>query len=136
VLWEIGEDGCDVRTLRERLDLDSGYLSRLLRLLEAAGLVSVGPSPGDGRVRTARLTPDGAAERAVLDERSDELARALLAPLDAARRGRLVAAMAEVERLLTAALVEVCEVDPGERAAQRCLAAYFAEIDARFATGF
>ncbi|HEY8528029.1 MAG TPA: MarR family winged helix-turn-helix transcriptional regulator [Acidimicrobiales bacterium] len=136
VLWEIGEDGCDVRTLRERLDLDSGYLSRLLRSLEAAGLVNVGPSPGDGRVRTARLTPDGAAERAVLDERSDELARALLAPLDAARRGRLVAAMAEVERLLTAALVEVCEVDPGERDAQRCLAAYFAEIDARFATGF
>src|SRR2546427_416581 len=35
VLWEIGADGCDVRALRSRLGLDSGYLSRLLRPLEA-----------------------------------------------------------------------------------------------------
>lgn len=35
VLWEVGPDGCDVKTLRERLQLDSGYLSRLLRALEA-----------------------------------------------------------------------------------------------------
>ena len=40
LLWEIGPDGCDVRALRARLDLDSGYLSRLLRGLEAAGPVS------------------------------------------------------------------------------------------------
>src|SRR5258707_413389 len=33
VLWEIGPDGCEVRALRARLDLDSGYLSRLLRSL-------------------------------------------------------------------------------------------------------
>ena len=39
LLWEIGPDGCEVRLLRARLALDSGYLSRLLRSLEAAGLV-------------------------------------------------------------------------------------------------
>ena len=39
LLWEIGLDGCEVRLLRSRLGLDSGYLSRLLRSLEAAGLV-------------------------------------------------------------------------------------------------
>ena len=43
LLWEIGPDGDDVRALRARLDLDSGYLSRLLRSLEAAGLITVGP---------------------------------------------------------------------------------------------
>ena len=53
VLWEIGRDGCDVRLLRARLDLDSGYLSRVLRALEGAGLVAVRPSEADGRVRTA-----------------------------------------------------------------------------------
>ena len=44
VLWEIGDQGREVRHLRRELGLDSGYLSRLLRSLEAAGLVTVGPS--------------------------------------------------------------------------------------------
>jgi DNA-binding MarR family transcriptional regulator len=131
VLWEIGDCGCDVRTLRSRLQLDSGYLSRLLRSLESAGLVDVGPNERDRRVRTARLTPAGVAERRVLDRRSDELARSFLEPLGDAQRARLVSAMADVERLLTAALVDVRSVDPTEPAAQQCLNAYFAEIDRR-----
>ncbi|HEX5094646.1 MAG TPA: MarR family winged helix-turn-helix transcriptional regulator, partial [Acidimicrobiia bacterium] len=56
VLWEIGPDGCDVRVLRERLDLDSGYLSRLLRSLETGGLVRVTTSASDARVRNVSLT--------------------------------------------------------------------------------
>ena len=40
LLHEIGSDGIDMRLLRERLKLDSGYLSRLLRSLEAQGLAS------------------------------------------------------------------------------------------------
>lgn len=136
VLWEIGEDGADVRALRRRLDLDSGYLSRLLRSLEREGLVTVAPHPRDARVRTVRLTAAGAAERAVLDECSDELARSLLEPLDAEQRQRLVAAMTTVERLLLASLVQVAVADPTGAAAQRCLAAYAAELDARFDVGF
>src|SRR5215469_1200892 len=61
VLWEIGLDGWDVRLLRARLDLDSGYLSRLLRALEDDGLITVEPSGADKRVRTARLTGHGVA---------------------------------------------------------------------------
>src|SRR3954454_3941191 len=106
VLWEIGEAGSDVRRLRARLGLDSGYLSRLLRSLEADGLVTVAVAAGDRRVRRVQLTEAGQTEREVLDRRSDELARSLLRPLGEARRERLVAAMAEVERLLTAALVD------------------------------
>src|SRR5919198_2494223 len=67
LLWEIGLDGCEVRVLRARLGLDSGYLSRLLRSLEAAGLVAVAASGRDGRIRIARLTDKGRAERAALD---------------------------------------------------------------------
>src|SRR5919204_6268870 len=74
VLWEIGVDGCEVRALRNRLELDSGHASRLLRSLEAAGMVRVQPSAADGRVRVARLTRAGMRERALLDNRSDELA--------------------------------------------------------------
>src|SRR5699024_70740 len=80
-LWEVGEDPVDVRALRARLDLDSGYLSRLLRALEREGLVAVEPGARDRRVRTVRLTNTGRAERAVLDRESDALADSLLAPL-------------------------------------------------------
>jgi hypothetical protein len=52
----------------------------------------------DARVRMARLTQQGAAERRVLDERSDQLAASILEPLDEAQQERLVAAMTEVER--------------------------------------
>lgn len=139
VLWEIGNEGasgCDVRRLRDVLELDSGYLSRLLRSLEADRLVTVDRSDDDKRVRTARLTAEGTAERAVLDRRSDELARSFLAPLSQSQRERLVDAMGEVERLLTAALVEVEPTDPAHRQARHCLDEYYAELDRRFDGGF
>src|ERR1700722_15588390 len=81
VLWEVGTEGCEVRALRARLALDSGQTSRLLRVLEADGLVEVVPSTDDRRIRLARLTEAGVAERALLDDRSDELARSILEPL-------------------------------------------------------
>nr|BFD80885.1 helix-turn-helix domain-containing GNAT family N-acetyltransferase [Streptomyces sp. Xyl84] len=136
LLWEIGERGKDVRRLRERLGLDSGYASRLLRALQADGLVTVEPHPGDRRVRTVRLTAAGRAERALLDACSDDLAGSLLAPLNDAQRTRLVAAMAETERLLTAATVTLDTVAPGHPDAQYCLRSYFTELQERFDTGF
>jgi DNA-binding MarR family transcriptional regulator/GNAT superfamily N-acetyltransferase len=136
VLWEIGGDGTDLRVLRARLDLDSGYLSRLVRSLEEDGLVVVEPGSPDNRVRTVRLTDAGRAERELLDRHSDELASSLLAPLSDAQRERLVDAMGVVERLLTAGLVEVDVEDPATTAARFCIDSYFAELDARFDTGF
>jgi DNA-binding MarR family transcriptional regulator/N-acetylglutamate synthase-like GNAT family acetyltransferase len=136
VLWEIGAAGCDVCDLRSRLDLDSGYLSRLLRSLERAGLVRVAPSRYDRRVRIARLTRSGSVERALLDRRSDELAASFLAPLDERQRRRLVAAMNDVEKLLTAAMVEIRDVDPDHPDARHCLREYFAELHRRFDAGF
>jgi DNA-binding MarR family transcriptional regulator/GNAT superfamily N-acetyltransferase len=136
VLWEIGEGATDVRSLRARLDLDSGYLSRLLRSLEADGLVVVGPDRSDKRVRSVRLTARGRNERALLDRRSDELARSLLEPLSSDQRARLVDAMDVVERLLTAGLVEVAIDDPRSPAARHCLESYYAELNSRFDTGF
>ncbi|MDK1475857.1 helix-turn-helix domain-containing GNAT family N-acetyltransferase [Streptomyces sp. 549] len=136
MLWEIGEQGRDVRELRERLGLDSGYVSRLLRSLTREGLVTVEPQDRDRRVRTVRLTQAGRTERAVLDARSDELAGALLEPLNGSQRARLVTAMAEVERLLTAATVTLEVVDPAHPDAEHCLRSYFAELHERLDTGF
>jgi DNA-binding MarR family transcriptional regulator/GNAT superfamily N-acetyltransferase len=136
VLWEIGTEGRDVRSLRTDLDLDSGYASRLLRSLQQAGLVTVEENPSDRRVRVARLTQAGRAERAVLDQRSDQLAATLLDPLSEHQRARLVQAMGEVERLLTAGMVVIETCDPAHRHARHCLQEYFRELDHRFDAGF
>src|SRR3954453_19776504 len=96
VLWEIGEEGCEVRALRAKLDLDSGHASRLLRALEADGMIAVVPGASDGRVRTVRLPPAGGRERALIDRRSDELAASFLEALSEAQQERLVTAMGEV----------------------------------------
>ena len=136
VLWEIGDDGADVRAIRARLDLDSGYLSRLLRGLQDEGLVLVQPARADHRVRSVRLTEAGRSERAELDTRSNDLARSLLAPLNDRQRARLLEAMGTVEQLLTAGLVEIRVADPAGSAAQFCMRSYFADINSRFDGGF
>src|SRR5690348_14027994 len=66
LIWEIGEQGATVRSLRRRLGLDSAYVSRLLRSLEGQGLVVVAASKNDGRVREAHLTKAGLRERSEL----------------------------------------------------------------------
>jgi len=136
LLWEIGEEGSEVRALRHRLGLDSAQLSRGLRALEAAGLARVAPSHADRRVRVATLTAAGRAERRLLDARSDEVARSMLDPLGDDDRQRLVEAMSTVERLLARASVEIREVAPTHPDARLCFRAYFAELDARSESGF
>jgi DNA-binding MarR family transcriptional regulator/GNAT superfamily N-acetyltransferase len=136
LLWEIGADGADIRALRSRLDLDSGYVSRLLRSLQAGGLVQIEQSTADGRVRTARLTDAGRRERVTLGRRSDDAAAAILRPLNDGQRTRLVTAMAEVERLLTASTVEVHPCDPRDPNARHCLQTYYSELTQRFPDGY
>jgi DNA-binding MarR family transcriptional regulator/GNAT superfamily N-acetyltransferase len=136
LLWEIGADGCEVRTLRNRLDLDSGHLSRLLRALEADGMARLEPSPSDRRIRIARLTRSGLKEWAELDRRSDEFAASLLEPLGERDRERLVESMRTVQRLLAAAAVEIREVDAAGSDARQCLRAYVAELNQRWEPGF
>ena len=131
LLWEIGPDGAEVRGLRARLGLDSGHLSRLLRRLEDDGLARVEPDASDRRVRIARLTARGRRERDLLDSRSDDLVHSMLDPLRPRQREQLVEAMATVERLLTASMVELRSVDPDHEDARRCIRAYFDELAER-----
>jgi DNA-binding MarR family transcriptional regulator len=136
LLWEIGENGIAVRTLRQRLGLDSGYVSRTLRSLERQGLVRVKADPGDGRVRRASLTKAGLRERAVLDRRSDQVARRMMEPLNDEQRTTLLDAMGKVERLLQASFVRLEGEDPASVDARWCLERYFAELNERFEGGF
>jgi DNA-binding MarR family transcriptional regulator/GNAT superfamily N-acetyltransferase len=136
LIFEAGMHGVDVRALRNKLGLDSGYLSRLLRSLETQGLITVRRQTGDGRQRHVSLTSKGRAELATYDGLSDELAESILAPLSAGQRNRLVTAMAEVERLIRAASIEVRVEAPNSVDARWCLDEYFRELATRFDTGF
>jgi GNAT superfamily N-acetyltransferase len=136
LLWEIGADGAEVRTLRARLGLDSGYVSRLLGTLRDRRLVQVTVDADDRRVRRATLTKAGLAERRELDRRSDGVAIRMLEPLSEPRRAALVSAMAQVEHLLQASMVRFAVDDPAGADARWCVSQYFAELDARFNAGF
>ena len=136
LIFEIGVDGADVASLRGRLGLDSGYLSRLLRSLDAQGLATVEKNDGDGRTRRAALTRKGRAELSRYDELSDKLAASMLAPLESAQRERLVTAMGEVERWLRAGSVEFVATAADSADARRCLGEYFRELASRFEEGF
>jgi DNA-binding MarR family transcriptional regulator/ribosomal protein S18 acetylase RimI-like enzyme len=135
VLFEIGS-GVSLRELRSRLDLDPGYLSRIIKSLEDEGLVRVTAHPDDGRLRVAELTAAGRAELAEQDRRANAVVEVLLGALTEERRRELVAALAAAQRLLRLAAVSVRVVDPRSADARGCLAAYVAELRQRFPEGF
>jgi DNA-binding MarR family transcriptional regulator/GNAT superfamily N-acetyltransferase len=136
LVFEIGPGGATVRELRERLALDSGYLSRLLRTLEERGLASLAPDPDDRRRRRVLLTRRGRSTWSRLERRSDALAGTLLAPLTERQRSRLTEALATADLLVRAATVRLGEVDPTDALAVAAVDSYFAELDRRFPGGF
>ncbi|WEX85985.1 helix-turn-helix domain-containing GNAT family N-acetyltransferase [Sinorhizobium garamanticum] len=88
------------KELGAELELDSGYLSRLLRGLEERGLVSKSPSLEDGRQVLISLTPAGRESFATIDARSRDEVSAMLDRLSLPERRKLATALAEAERLL------------------------------------
>jgi DNA-binding MarR family transcriptional regulator/GNAT superfamily N-acetyltransferase len=101
VLYELGQrDVTEVADLRRELDIDAGFLSRLLNRLQREGLVARERSQSDARRQRIRLTSDGQAAFAELDRRSaDEIGELLHALGDEDQR-RLVAAMDVVRGML------------------------------------
>lgn len=139
VLFEIGstpDATMAVRRLRADLDLDSGYLSRILRALEADGLIEVVADATDARQRIARLTAVGRDEWTQLDERSDRLAAAVVDGLAPRHRDRLAVALDEADRLLAAGQATLEVTDPRAPGAREAMTRYFDELDRRFPDGF
>lgn len=135
ILFEIDNGHSEVRRLRAHLDLDSGYLTRLLQALERDGLIAIEEDPADRRVRRATLTAEGRAERAEYERLSDELAAGILTSLDERQQQTLVDAMVTVDRLLTASMIEFAVVDPTHPAVREATARYLTELDERFRNG-
>lgn len=137
LLFDIGELApVTTLELRQRLGLDSGYLSRLLRSLETDGLVEMWLDPDDRRRRVVVLTAPGRRAWQDLDRRSDELATDLLAPLSGRQRDELRRSLDTARRLLEVATVEFEVVDPASHEAIGAMTTYFDELDDRFPDGF
>jgi DNA-binding MarR family transcriptional regulator len=86
--------------LARDLDLDAGYLSRLLRGFEVRGLIRRTASPADRRRRVLVLTRRGSQAFAPLDARSQRQTAVMLRRLPAAGQARLIEAMRTIEVLL------------------------------------
>jgi DNA-binding MarR family transcriptional regulator/N-acetylglutamate synthase-like GNAT family acetyltransferase len=101
VLYEIAHrDAPTAAEIGRELQLDAGYLSRLLRGLERDGLVERSPSASDARQSHLRLTAPGRAAIADLDARAHDAIAGLLAPLADGEQRRLVGAILTMEELL------------------------------------
>jgi DNA-binding MarR family transcriptional regulator/predicted N-acetyltransferase YhbS len=102
VLFELAHrDDIAVSELRRELDLDAGYLSRILSGFTASGLAARAKSAADGRRQVVRLTEKGRRAFDELDRRQARAIDTLLAPLDDGQRTRLVAAMGQIRRALS-----------------------------------
>jgi DNA-binding MarR family transcriptional regulator/predicted GNAT family acetyltransferase len=89
----------EVTSLRGRLDLDAGYLSRILARFAGDGLVTRTRSAADARRQVISLTSRGTEVFARLDALSNDQIRGLLAPLSPGQRRDLTAAMARVQEI-------------------------------------
>lgn len=101
LLWELAHrEHCSAATLARELDLDAGYLSRLLRGLKERGLVRSTRSAQDARIAELSLSAAGRRAFAPLEQRSRTQTQALLARLDDGQQQQVLRSMAQIERAL------------------------------------
>lgn len=118
VLYELAHrDGVSAKEIGAELDLDPGYLSRIVQKFDDDGLISRRPLPADRRQQQLNLTAKGRQAFAKLNRSShDDVAR-MLQPLSETGRRRLTAAMATIERLIgsgSAPDAKLREPQPGD----------------------
>jgi DNA-binding MarR family transcriptional regulator/GNAT superfamily N-acetyltransferase len=101
VLWELAHhEGTTATELARALDLDPGYLSRLLAALKARRLVRAQRSPADARQSLLFLSATGRKAYAAMNAQSEQQIQGLLSPLDEPNRRRLLQATGTIESLL------------------------------------
>ena len=119
VLYELAHrDGAAAKELGIELDLDTGYLSRIVQKFADDGLITRKPLPADRRQHQLNLTAKGRQAFAKLDRRSHEDVARMLGLMSETDQRRLVGAMAAIEDLIGAAhtpgLATLREPGPGD----------------------
>ena len=101
VLFELSaRPDCSAGEIAAELSIDPGYLSRILRKLENAGLLDRSSAPDDARQAILRLTRKGKSALADLDRRSSAQAAGILDALTPGQQATLIRSMGEMESIL------------------------------------
>ncbi|HUK71720.1 MAG TPA: helix-turn-helix domain-containing GNAT family N-acetyltransferase [Streptosporangiaceae bacterium] len=115
-----GPGDADAAALRGSLEIDAGYLSRILARFDADGLITRERSRADGRRHTISLTDAGLKAATLLNERADVQVKRLLAAVTDEDKARLTTAMAEIRQIIDrpqarqAGMVVLRPLRPGE----------------------
>jgi len=100
VLYELATGARTATDIMRALDLDAGYLSRVLRNFEKQGFISRKRSKEDARQSEISLTRAGRKMFAPSEKRTQEHVADMLKDLQPAQQARLVHAMGDIEMLL------------------------------------
>jgi DNA-binding MarR family transcriptional regulator len=102
VLYEIcNTEECSAKTIRERIVIDEGYLSRILDHFSKHGLIKKTPSLTDGRLRIIVPTEKGKREFSTLNENSNELISRMIGKLSEVEREELLSMTERIRQLLS-----------------------------------
>jgi len=101
VLYELGHvDGLTATDIKKQLELDSGYLSRLLKKFENEKLISRSKSPNDSRQSLIALTTAGNKILEPLIKASSQKIENLLLQVSVSERKRLIDSMHSIQNTL------------------------------------
>ena len=115
LIFEIGADGADVRTLRSRLELDSGLSQSPAAILAKAGADRSREGKRRRSPASREFDAQRVAERAAYDRLSDNLAASMLTPLDASAAEPFARGDGRGRALIRAASVKIAAEAPDER---------------------
>jgi len=127
ILYELSQNpGCTANKLRSKLDLDAGYMSRLLRSLTERGLVQGARSEQDKRATLLSLTALGQTTVADINRQASAETVRMLNQLGATQRGELLDALRKVQDILSPPPLRVVRAGAAQLAdARHLLHEYF-----------
>ena len=139
VLYEIGASpNVTASALRHTLELDPGYLSRLLAMMMRRKLVMHKTSPADGREKLLSLSSRGRKKVDQLNHQSDLHIHGVLDSLSEADRRKVASSLSQVRRILSRAqrtTIQIVRLTKATQAAQAILQEYYETVNVWSVTG-